>query len=413
MTAFAGNTMETFVVSLVPLVLVLGLSWLAVRVYNALAGTLVWSLSGESSNLLPAGFRSKASRYRKTADLQKIIGYLALATRNNLPLAEALRAAAVGGSRQVRTTLNSLADRLAAGTALPGAFRTLVSDCPSLVLILMQRGAECGQLAQALDDIQRLLDDKLTIGPGRSSPAVTYAFITLLFAGTVVTGIFTFVIPKFREIFAEYEVPLPALTRWLIASGPMFAIVAAVVLGLFLLGACATVGIYRERDGTPSMLATLVGTIRWVIPISRRIDYGLGMASTIRQLNIDMRAGLPIDQTSELTQSLYVTNHLYDRVKQFVADLTAGKTPHHAAGDARLGGVFISALKMIEHGQEPEPVLTHAADYYQAIGQRWQAVVTAFVGPLSTLAVGSLVATVVFALFMPLIALIRSAMEAV
>ncbi|NIN72419.1 MAG: type II secretion system F family protein, partial [Gammaproteobacteria bacterium] len=46
--------------------------------------------------------------------------------------------------------------------------------------------------------------------------AMIYPVVVISVAVLIVTGIMVFVIPKFQEIFNDFNVELPALTLWLI-----------------------------------------------------------------------------------------------------------------------------------------------------------------------------------------------------
>ena len=67
---------------------------------------------------------------------------------------------------------------------------------------------------------------------------------------------------------------------------------------------------------------------------------------------------------------------------------------------------------MVERGEDPERVLGHAADYYEAIAYRWWHALAAVSGPVVTLAIAAIVGFIALALFLPLIALINAASEA-
>ena len=75
--------------------------------------------------------------------------------------------------------------------------------------------------------------------------------------------------------------------------------------------------------------------------------------------------------------------------------------------------MFVSALKMVERGEDAERVLGHAADYYEAIALRWWHAVSAASGPLVTLLIAGMVAFVALSLFLPLVTLIDAVADSI
>ena len=73
----------------------------------------------------------------------------------------------------------------------------------------------------------------------------------------------------------------------------------------------------------------------------------------------------------------------------------------------------VCALQMVEHGDDPQRVLSHAAAYYEAIAYRWWHALVAISGPLVTLVIAIMVGFVALALFMPLVALINTVADAI
>ncbi len=401
------------VVAVIILVLILvAIAWLLLRLLSAVIGTLGWAVSGEAGGMLVKGFCSKSGRYRRSADLERVIGILSLAARQNLPLAGTLLAALPGESPRVAKMLDAVADRLAMGRSLSEAMRWGISNCPELFVQMIRDAERTGGLADALQDIERLLADRLFDGPQRTQPAFVFAALTLLSGVVVVGGVMYWAIPKFKEIFDDFDTPLPSATKTLI-SGAYGVFVSGPIL-LTIVGAMllvAATGMGRQRGGRPRFFARLVGVVRSRVPGVRTVDFGLGMASVIRRIALHVRAGLPLQQIGPVELAVRPTNALGASVQRFMDDVRRGDAPHEAASRARLGEVFVSAWRMIERGEEPQAVLDHAARYYQALGDRWMDTLGVVLAPLATLVVAAGVGFVAYSLFIPLVHLINGVME--
>lgn len=408
----------SYLVPILVLIIALGSVWAIWWVAAAVKETLAWSISGETGVLLFRGFGSRGLRMRRTAELRAVIAHVALITRLNLPLPSALRAAAKGEPGAVGKTLSYMGYLVSTGWPISAAVWAAFRGCPVQLVAILRRGEQCGQLRQAIADVERTL--AATVGaqrPRAGSPryAGPYAGLMLVFCTFMVTHMMVTIVPRFRDIFSDFDAALPAVTimlidfsRWLAVNG----VLLLVILLLFVLLAVIA-GVWLRGKEKPGVLAQVVGIVRWAIPITRTIDYGLGMATAIRSMAMDITSGTPVDQAAALTSTVGATNRLRYRLADFCHEVHAGAAPHVAAQQAKLGDVFVSALKMVERGEDAERVLGHAADYYEAIAYRWWHAIAALSGPLVTLAIAGMVGFLVLALFLPLVTLIESVSETV
>lgn len=389
------------------MLILLGILWLLWRLTAALCNTVAWRLSGEAGGLWAKGFRSKGSRYRRTADIERIIGYIALAVRRGYPISSTLKSAAPGEPPRVGIALHEIAEAIERGLGVAQALRAASLYMPDVFIAMIAEGERAGRLSDALTEIEELLADRLFIGPEQNHPAYALAVLTLLVSAQIVAGSLVWLIPKYRDIFNDFDAALPAPTvflinfsRELLFVGPIALLMVAALL------LTAAFGLGRRWDGRPRLMARLVGALRWRLPGVHAIDYGLGMSVAIRQLRLHLMSGRPLSELHDLSRVVRPTNHLGGCLSQFVAQIHQGVVPSRAAAGAGLGEVFVAALRAIERGEDPAPALEYAGNYYQAVGARWINWASALAAPLVTLVTAMLVGGIVYSLFLPLIALI-------
>ncbi len=410
-----AQTLIAIPVGLAVLMLALAIVWAAWHSIATLWGTVCWALSGEGGSLHVEGFRTGGARQRRTLELHRVITHVGLAIKAKLPLAPALKSAASGEARRVRNMLEGLAEYLEAGGTLSRGFQTAIPGCPALVVALLEHGEESGQVPAVVENIDamyadRILDPSDTVRSGR--PAVWIALVTMMVACATVGGVLTWVIPKFRDIFDDFDVEIPGITETLVTIYPAALMSLVVLLGLTLIAAAilSFEGLARTR-GRPGLLARGVAWVRWLLPATRRIDFGGGMALVASQLAMLLKAGLPLDGLRGLATLLSPANYLWWRVEAFEQALRAGRAPDDAARQAELGTVMVSALTMIARGEPVDSVLGHAVEYYEAIARRWRSAVAAVIEPAATLLAAGVVLFVMLALFVPLVALINGVLE--
>jgi len=366
---------------------------------------------GEQSALMVRGFMGNARRMRRTVELQTIISRLTLIMRLNLPLSSAIGAAARGEHRRVRQTLEQMGRSIQSGSSVSVSLADAFDGCPPQLIGVLCRAESCGQLSVALSDVERNLDRLIELQV-RSTPharqAVSYLAFMLLFVTAVVSWFMVILMPRFKDIFSDFQVGLPKSTLtlvttadWLIAHGWIFLV--PVILGT---GFVTIEMLHSRRSANGGIFARLVAAMRWAFPPTRTMDFGLGMAQAIRSMMLTIRSGVPAAFTSTLPSVVCPTNRLRARLADFSRQVERGVSPHQAADNAKLGTVLVCALRMVERGEDADRVLGHAAEYHETVAYRWWHALSALSGPLVTLSLGLLVSMVAFALFMPLITLI-------
>ena len=220
------------------------------------------------------------------------------------------------------------------------------------------------------------------------------------------------VIPKFKEIFKDFGTPLPPLTLKVIAfcefmtdSGLLL-----ILMVLFLIG--VAVGIYLHlrprRVGSLRWTSRVADWIRWHIPGWHSIEFSTGMTAALRTMRMAVRSGLDVASSARLAATVDVNNQLRPRISHFADLVEAGTNVRAAAGRAGLGDVTGVALSSGQRNADLDAGLRYAADYNEALTNRFWILVRNLSWPIATLILGVLVGLVVVALFEPLIALIDS-----
>ncbi len=407
--------MESLVISIVIAAVVVAVFALGRWIPRSLSN-LARLMAGEPGSLTPGGFMPGGSRRRRTVELQTVVSRLALVTRLNLPLVGALDAAARGESRPVARILRQISLLVREGHSVSHALEVSVPACPETLTAALRQAEGCGQLTQALVDQERMIAAVVNLPFDRepyARNAILYAGIVIFIVAMMVLWLALFLFPKFIVMFADYDAPLPWMTQVLIdASTSAYPIGALIVLGtiasvLMILAVDAALG--HERAAS----VAIVRAVRSALPITRSIDFGLGVAKAIRMMALGLRSGSPSAFGATLPTVVCRTNHVRRRLSAFSLSVAGGVAPHQAAREARLGDVLVGALRMVERGEDPDRALGHAADYYEAIAYRWWHALAALTLPQVTLALAALVGFVVLALFLPLVSLINHVAESI
>jgi len=338
-----------------------------------------------------------------------VIGQITSVVRQNLPLATALALAANSERGLNRSYLRRIATLLAQGLPLYEAVRKSMPNCSALTLSLIFAGERTGQLALALEQAEANL-----VHAGRRGRtqvlAIPYAIAMLSLTGLVTSGIMVAVIPKFKDIFKDFDAQLPNTTLalisfcswWVDGVPPGWTVALPVVLvGLYL-------WVRPRRWGEPRLTSRLADRLRWHLPVLRRIAFGRNMKAALETMRLGVCAGLDLVPAARLAGLTDLNVCLQRNINRFAQLLEAGTDVRKAARQARLGEIAGLALAAGQRTGDMDAALRYAVDYHDALAGRLLAVIRNLTVPLVVLCVGSFVGWVVLSLFLPLIALIDS-----
>ena len=282
---------------------------------------------------------------------------------------------------------------------------------------LYSKMVAAGEIGGVLDVIlQRLANfmEKSERLKARIKGAMIYPICVIVVAVLIVTGIMYFVIPKFEEIFNDFEVTLPALTLWLIEASlwvagtpkegeqaiPGFVwIVTSPFLIIFFMK-------ILRRTG-PGRAVTDI--IRMKVPVIGPLVMKTSVARFTRTLGTLVAAGVPILEAVLITRDTS-GNYVYEKALDGVHDsIREGETVADPLREAKVCDSIV--INMIEVGEETgdlDVMLVKIADNYD---EEVDVAVTAMLSllePALVVVLGGIVGTIVLALFLPLVKMIES-----
>jgi type IV pilus assembly protein PilC len=358
---------------------------------------------------------TRTVRLHQASLTRAVVSHLSAITNLNLPLAAALTTAGRAERGRLGYVLRQMATLSAQGLPLSAAMQKANPACPPVVASVIAAGEQAGQLPQALADAEAMLNEQVSAETpaaqlgGRYWP---YPAIVLGFTAVVLASLMVMVVPKFQEIFVDFDAELPAVTLSLInavnrvTGGHDFLLaIGAVVL---LLVATTVVSVAFRRPGEAED-PVIRDAFAWVPGPARTITFGKGMSVTVRVIRMALTAGMTLPAAAELAGSVRVNRYLRRRWERFARLLRTGAPASEAAKQAGLGSVFVWACRNLERGAaDVRETLEHAADYHRAIANRWWRALSRTSWPAITCALGCIVGYVVLAFFLPLIALINA-----
>jgi len=235
--------------------------------------------------------------------------------------------------------------------------------------------------------------------------AMIYPIVVISIAVGVVTMIMIFVIPKFKQIFVDFHLKLPAPTQLLLDMSDFFANQYG---WAYLLAApfVITIGLRLIRMAEAGKYATDVIVLK--IPILGTILSKTAIARFTRTLGTLISAGVPILDAINITRETS-GNEVYSRALLKVHDaIREGESMADPLRATKVCDTIV--INMIDVGEETgdlDKMLLKVADNYDSDVDVLVGSLISILEPVMVVVLGVIVGFIVVALFMPMISLIE------
>jgi MSHA biogenesis protein MshG len=297
----------------------------------------------------------------------------------------------------LRNVINDLRASLDAGRELSTAMQKHPEVFSGFYISVVRVGETTGQLEEAFQLLFGYLEFERDVRD-RIKTALRYPAIVVVAIATAI-GIVNFaVIPAFAKIFEASKVPLPLLTRILVATSDFFV----TYWPLMLLALVGTIVAFISYTRTES------GRYHWDriklrIPVAGSIILKATLARFARAFAISSRAGVPIVQALSVVASVVDNSFLARRIEAMRQGVERGDAILRTAVAA---GVFTPVvLQMIAVGEETgelDELLGEVAQMYEREVDYEIKNLSASIEPIITIALGILVLILALGVFLPI-----------
>lgn len=335
------------------------------------------------------------------------LDYIDQAVRLNLPLPQMLRAAEASEQGVLRRRLARLRDQLEDGAPVAAAVQEALPGLPPRAIALVQSGERLGRLPHAL---RRAARQERTTPINGSTQAIFlrwYPVAMLTAIALVAAIVVTFVIPKYIQILRDFQVPIPAATRWIFTAWETFELPLAIValVGLLAFSGRMLSEAIPMRRPLFGPGRHLVDRIAWITPLWRGQVRNRGLADVCFVLADAMDAGQPIDRA--LLEAADAANNLVlrNRVNRWAQLVSGGADVAQAARAARMPSILWGMLASARGPDGMRNVLLFLGRYYDTRFSAATALLRAAAVPVMVGITAALVTIIALGVFMPLVRL--------
>jgi len=341
---------------------------------------------------------------------------LATLIDSGLPLLRGLNVLAKQEPNPVlKSTISSLADSVQGGST----FSESLGQHPKMFNKLFVNMVKAGELGGVLEVVLTRLaeyQEKAHKLKGKIVSAMVYPLIVMFIAVAIMSFLMLFIVPKFREMFADMEGgELPLISRvvfgfsdWMLKPTLLFTGESGLPNAVWIL--FIAVGGYLSFTAwarTPKG-RNIVDASKLKIPIFGDIQRKSAIARFTRTLGTLVTSGVPILQALNITRDTagnVVVATAIDKVHDAVKEGESIVTP--MTGSGIFPNLVVSMVDVGEEtGQLPE-MLLKIADVYDDEVDGAVTALTSILEPIMIVILALVVGAIVFALFLPLIKVIQ------
>lgn len=303
-----------------------------------------------------------------------------------------------------RRVIESLADDIRSGGTLSEAMARHPRVFDRLYINMIKAGEAGGVMELVLARLATFQEKSLTLR-GKVKAAMVYPIIVMTVAVTILAGLLVFVVPKFKQIFADLlkGAPLPALTEAVLTVSDAVRQHYLITLGVVTAGIMLFRMFRRTGPG-----ARVVDGALLRLPVFGDLVMKSLVARFARTLGTLLSSGVPILQAITITRDTASNVHVasaLDLVHDAVRQGEAVSAPFQAA--QIFPAVVTSMIDVGEHtGQLPE-MLNKVADIYDEEVDTAVAGLSSMIEPILIVLLAGIVGTIVIALFLPIIRIVQ------
>lgn len=211
----------------------------------------------------------------------------------------------------------------------------------------------------------------------------------------------TYVVPKFADLYKEFDAELPALTTFMLGLGTTlqgyFYIVFPAILGAVV---CVILWL-RSPQGT-----RVLDTVRFKLPVFGSVWMKYQVAMFCRTLSTLLAGGMPLVPSLETASSSINSQKIAKTVEQAARRVREGGSLCASLEEANFFPAL--ALEMIEVGESSgalSPMLNSVAEFYEEDVQNALTAAMQLIEPIMLIFMACIVGLVLVALYLPIFSL--------
>jgi type IV pilus assembly protein PilC len=299
----------------------------------------------------------------------------------------------------LRQHIRDVRDRVFSGELLSEALR-VQGVFPTVYTASVFAGERSGNLVEVITRYIQYQKTILTVRK-RFVNSLIYPAFLIVIAVVMIAVILTYVIPKFGELYADLNTPLPVTTRFLIATS------GAVRNHLILIGPLLIGGLILLKMWVGSRSGQQwLDELKLTAPVVGNLWTMFSMAQLSRTLATLLQGGIPLVAALEVARDASGNRVIGESIRGAIVQVREGRPLSDSL--ERTGHFPDLALEMIRVGEQTgslPDMLNHVSDFYDEDVNIKSTALLSWVEPMILMFVAAFIAFVLISLYMPIFSL--------
>jgi len=381
-----------------------------IAVDSAKAGTVVEGKpAAKAVNLaafLPPSLQAQLAQKRKPKlqELATFTTQLANLLHSGMPLTVALNSMTHLETKGIPAEVSrELKQEVTEGRSLSDAMARQPRIFTDLYVNMVRAGETSGSLVPVLrrmaQHFQRFADVQ-----GTFKSAMIYPVMVICVGILLVTFFMTVMMPKFIDIFAGFNIPLPLPTKILIATSRMFTD----YWWLMGLGALALVVLFKRFQTSPAG-ARKLDEWRMKAPVFGKVVQINLFGQFTRTLGTLLQNGVPVLTALKITEQVMANGLIKEAIAKTREAVTDGKTLAQPLAQSKLfPQLMVDLVRIGEETGDVPGALNNLADTYESELTIALRVMSDLIGPVLIIVMAVVVGFLLLSIFLPLFKLISA-----
>ncbi|MHB9134004.1 MAG: type II secretion system F family protein [Armatimonadota bacterium] len=308
------------------------------------------------------------------------------------------------GSANLKAIIREVQYSVESGETLTRSLSRFPRVFSNLFIGLVRAGEVGGVLDETLDRLATFLEEDLKL-KRKVKSALTYPVLVMIIAVLIVVGLVTFIVPKFIELFKDFNLTMPAPTQMLINASNFMTnpINDIVLIGTIVVLVIATNRLKATKTGK-----RYYDKLMLKLPIIGGLNHKIALARFSRTMSTLLVSGVPILNALETVAGAIDNEVISGALLDARAAIREGERIADPLERSKLFPPMV--VQMITIGEETgalDAMLAKVADFYEAEVDAALESLTSALEPILIVGLGGVVGFIVVAMFLPLVQIIN------
>jgi type IV pilus assembly protein PilC len=342
--------------------------------------------------------RTKRGKKVKTKDLAVLCRQLSAMLEAGLPVLNSIESIADQvGNPTLGAVLKEVCLDIEAGSTLSQSMAKHERVFTLLFVAMIRAGEEAGALPHVLRRLGEYLEARDELVRKIRSASMYPAFIAGFFV-IAVAGIMLFLIPQFESIFSEFNLQLPALTMFLIATSRFIGhnLIWEILL---LVGGAYMLWRWIKTPGGKKRLDEII----LKAPVFGKLVLKAAIARFSRTLGTLMENGVGVVAALEIVGETSGNTVVKEAIDTVSVGVVNGSTISEKLAESRLFPRMVVSMVSAGEGSGDLPdMLEKVSDFYTKEVDAAISGLTSMIEPALIVGLGAIVTVVVLAIYLPI-----------